>query len=89
MADDAKDRSAVAQVIAWASGQPFNNVVLLAILVAIGWLGYYGLTTAIPEHLRAIQLGYEKLENSHKEERERTLDMFNRLFEVRKTAANN
>ena len=25
------------QVIAWATGQPFNNVLLLAILFAIGW----------------------------------------------------
>jgi len=32
------------QVIAWATGQPFNNVLLLAILFAIGWSGYYTVT---------------------------------------------
>ncbi len=66
----------------WLFGQPFNNVLLILILFAIGWLGYYGLTTAIPAHLRAIQDGYERLEDSHREERSATLNTYKELLEI-------
>lgn len=72
----------------WLLGQPFNNVLLILILFAIAWLGYYGLTTAIPAHLRAIQDGYERLENSHREERANTLNTYKDLLEIsRRTTA--
>lgn len=66
----------------WLLGQPFNNVLLILILFAIGWLGHYGLSTAIPTHLKAIQDGYERLENSHREERAATLNTYKDLLEI-------
>lgn len=68
MTDD-KEPSIKNQVIAWAAGQPFNNVLLLAILIAIGWGMYFGMTTAIPAHLKQIQDGYQSLTEAHREER--------------------
>jgi hypothetical protein len=68
----------------WLLGQPFNNVLLVAILCAISWLGYYGVTTAIPMHLQQIQAGYERLEDSHREERTNMLETYRDLIEVAK-----
>jgi Trk-type K+ transport system membrane component len=68
----------------WLLGQPFNNVLLVAILCAISWLGYYGVTTAIPMHLQQIQAGYERLEDSHREERTHMLETYRDLIEVAK-----
>jgi hypothetical protein len=66
------------QIITWAAGQPFNNVLLLAILFCIGWGGWYTVTTGIPSHLQQIQRGYESLTESHREERERTQQLYDR-----------
>jgi len=71
----------------WLLGQPFNNVLLILILFAIAWLGYYGLTTAIPAHLKAIQEGYERLEQSHREERASTLNAYKELLEISRRMA--
>jgi hypothetical protein len=73
-----KEPSIKTQVIAWAAGQPFNNVLLLAILCAIGWGGYYTVTVGIPSHLQQIQQGYESLTESHRDERERTMELYDR-----------
>jgi hypothetical protein len=59
------------QVVAWGAGQPFNNVLLLLILFSIAWSGRFVVTIAIPMHLKQIQDGYQSLQNSHKEEREK------------------
>jgi hypothetical protein len=67
-----------AQIITWAAGQPFNNVLLLAILFCIGWGGYYTVTTGIPKHLEQIQKGYESLTESHRDERERTQQLYDK-----------
>jgi hypothetical protein len=66
------------QVIAWAAGQPFNNVLLMAILFSIGWGGYYTMTVGIPSHLQQIQKGYESLTESHRDEREQTQQLYDR-----------
>jgi hypothetical protein len=66
------------QIVSWAAGQPFNNVLLLAILFCIGWGGWYTVTTGIPKHLEQIQKGYESLTESHREERERTQQIYDR-----------
>jgi beta-lactamase regulating signal transducer with metallopeptidase domain len=66
------------QIASWVAGQPFNNVLLLAIFVAIGWIGHYSMTTAIPAHLQQIQQGYESLTESHREERERTQQLYDK-----------
>ena len=73
-----KEQSIKTQVIAWAAGQPFNNVLLMAILFSIGWGGYYTVTVGIPSHLNQIQKGYESLTESHREEREQTLQLYDR-----------
>jgi hypothetical protein len=65
------EKAVWSQVISWAAGQPFNNVLLLAILLSIAWSGRFLVTVAIPVHLKQIQDGYQSLQNSHKEERER------------------
>jgi hypothetical protein len=74
--DDTKPITA--QVIAWAAGQPFNNVLLMAILFSIGWGGYYTVTVGIPKHLEQIQKGYESLTESHRDEREQTLQLYDK-----------
>lgn len=72
------NKTLTSQVITWAAGQPFNNVLLLAILFCIGWGGYFTVTTAIPKHLEQIQKGYESLTESHRDERERTQELYDR-----------
>ena len=66
------------QIITWAAGQPFNNVLLLAILFCMGWGGWYTVTTGIPKHLEQIQKGYESLTESHRDERERTQQLYDK-----------
>lgn len=75
------------QIASWAAGQPFNNVLLLGILVAIGWIGYYSMTTAIPAHLQQIQRGYESLTESHRDERERTQQLYDKWMNRTSTTA--
>jgi len=60
----------------WLFGQPFTNVLLVALLSVTGWLGQYTITKAIPEHLSTIQQGYESLESSHVDERQLTQQRF-------------
>ena len=90
---DAKP-SITARAVEWAMGQPFNNVLLMAIFFAIGWIGYYSMTVAIPKHLNQIQTGYEKIdeahtrrleamEKAHVTERERTLEVYDRWLDRR------
>jgi hypothetical protein len=75
---DEPKQNLTSQVVSWAAGQPFNNVLLLAILFCIGWGGYYTVTVGIPSHLNQIQKGYESLTESHRDERERTLELYDR-----------
>jgi hypothetical protein len=73
-----EDKSIKQQAVAWVAGQPFNNVLLVAILFCIGWGGYYTVTTGIPSHLQQIQQGYESLTESHRDERQRTMELYDR-----------
>lgn len=61
------EKTATQQVIAWASGQPFNNVLLSAILGAIGWCGYWAITIAVPAHLKQIQDGYQRIQDENRQ----------------------
>jgi len=76
MTDESK--ATTARVLDWVAGQPFNNVLLIAIFLSIGWIGHYSMTVAIPKHLDQIQKGYESITESHREERERTLHLYDR-----------
>lgn len=71
----------VTLVMSWASGQPFNNVMLMAIFSALCWITYFAVTVAIPEHLKHIQEGYEKLEKGNMEERQETIEVYDKWFE--------
>lgn len=65
----------------WLLGQPFNNVLLVAILWAIGYGGYFLINTGIPAHLRTIQDGYERLAVQHSTERQTTESNHTRQIE--------
>ena len=66
------------RVITWAAGQPFNNVLLLAIFASMMYGTYFAMNTAIPKHLEQIQKGYESLTESHRDERERTQQLYDK-----------
>jgi hypothetical protein len=72
------NKTLTAQVINWAAGQPFNNVLLLAIFASIGWIAHFAMNTAIPAHIQQIQKGYESLTESHRDERERTQQLYDK-----------
>lgn len=86
MPDESKS-NLTSQVVAWAAGQPFNNVLLLAILGAIMWGGWFAMTTAIPSHLKQIQQGYESLTEAHREERKELRETYGQWMQKQTTAA--
>lgn len=69
------------KLVDWAAGQPFNNVLLLGLLFAVGWLGWYGITVAIPTHLRMIQAGYQSLDEAHEKERLKTIETYDKWID--------
>ena len=46
----------------WLFGQEANTVALYLILMAIGYGGWWTVTTGIPKHLTQIQEGYQSLD---------------------------
>lgn len=56
--------------VQWLAGQPFSNVLLVAILGSLLWFGHYSLTVAVPSHLKQIQDGYDRIDRNHRDERE-------------------
>ena len=81
MTEQPKNGNVVSQVLDWAKGQPFNNVMLAAIFGAIVWLGYFALNTAIPTMLKQIQDGYERIEDQHRQERDEQIRVYDKWFE--------
>jgi hypothetical protein len=73
-----ENKTITTQIINWAAGQPFNNVLLLAIFASIGWIAHFAMNTAIPAHIQQIQKGYESLTESHRDERERTQQLYDK-----------
>lgn len=82
-----KDKTITTQILEWASGQPFNNVLLLLILSTFAYGLWFAMNQAIPNHLNQIQKGYESLVESHKDERERTIKTYDKW--VDRMAASN
>ena len=64
-------------ILKWAASQPLANLLLFAILA----FGFYAMKYVVPEHLRAIQQGYERIEESHKAERDAQIQLFLRALE--------
>jgi len=81
MTEDSQRSDIKVRLIEWAAGQPFNNVLLLGLLFAVGWLGWYGITVAIPTHLQMIQSGYKSLSESHEKERLKTLETYDKWLD--------
>lgn len=79
--DQRLNSNAADAAVKWLFGQPFNNVLLIAILVSIGWGTHYGVTTAIPAHLKQIQDGYELLDKSHTIERAELTKIYDKWFD--------
>ncbi len=80
----AEEKSVKAKAVEWMLGQPFNNVLLFSILAAIAWTGHYCVTVAIPAHLKIIQEGYEKIEESHRNERVETMKIYDRWLGLKR-----
>jgi hypothetical protein len=59
-------------------GQPFTNVLLAAIFCAGCYGCYFMVNVAIPNHLKTIQDGYERIEESHKTERTMRIEMYDK-----------
>lgn len=87
MTQEAENKTLTAQVINWAAGQPFNNVLLLAIFVSMMYGTYFAMNTALPKHLEQIQKGYESLTESHRDERERTQQLYDKWMNRTSTTA--
>lgn len=79
----AQETSVVNDLVKWATGQTFNNVLLLAILLAIGWGSRYAVTTAIPMHLRQIQDGYETIDQRNRQERIELREQYDKLLNTK------
>lgn len=86
------EKSITIAILNWLSGQPFNNVLLLAIFTAIGWGAHYAMTVAVPSHLKQIQEGYKAVisdvHSKHESERaslqmerERIIETYDKWFD--------
>jgi hypothetical protein len=71
-----------AKVVQWLTGQSFNNILLVAILLAIGAGGKYCLDVVVPAHIKMIQYGYERIDDAHRAEREETLKVYDRWLDL-------
>ena len=79
MAEEKPDLKTMA--VQWATGQPFNNVLLIAIFCGGAYAAHYLMTVAIPSHLKQIQEGYERIEESHKADRELIIRQYDKWFD--------
>ena len=86
MAGDRTDWKIVAMT--WLTGQPYENVLLSAILCGGAYLAHYVVTVAMPaqiqherDELRQIQEGYERIEESHKADRALIIQQYDKWFE--------
>lgn len=80
------NRTPTDNVIKWVTSQSFNNVLLLVLVLTI-IVGMKYLLDAIPSHISAIQQGYERIEQSHREERQASLEFFKELMPERQRYA--
>jgi len=70
--------SIAGRAIDWLLGQQGNTILLIAILAAIAYLGWYSINHAIPAHLSQIQAGYERIEKSQTDQIDKVTGAFER-----------
>lgn len=64
MPDDS-NKGMIDKAWTWLAGQPFNNVLLVAILGVLCYGAYWTVNNAVPAHLRQIQAGYAEQAGSY------------------------
>jgi thymidylate kinase len=90
--------AAVDKLATWLSSQPITNVLLIMQLALIAGGGYGTLKYIVPEHLRQIQEGYERLDREHakqietidrsrEKENARAFDIIEKMMDQRKDGA--
>lgn len=90
--------AAVDKLATWLSSQPITNVLLILQLLLIAGGGYGTVKYIVPEHLKQIQDGYERLDREHakqietidrsrEKETTRAFDIIESLMDQRKNGA--
>lgn len=69
-------------LLTWLYSQGVSTVLLVLILIAIYRAFYYVLKTAIPDHLKTIQDGYERIQTSHERQVVTLADTFRKEREL-------
>lgn len=59
-------------ILFWMAKQGVIALALFALMAMVAWTGRYAVMEGIPNVVNQIQAGYEKMERSHREEREET-----------------
>ena len=76
-----KERDSIKDAgVKWLLSQPFTNVLLVVLIVMIAWGGHYSITIAIPQHLKSIQDGYEKIDTAARMERKELRSQYESWF---------
>ena len=51
-------------------GQEMNTIILVVLLASFGYAFWWGITTGVPAHLRAIKSGYMEVATEHGKQQE-------------------
>lgn len=65
MADEKQPHNFWSAALAWASGQPFNNVVTAGLLCAVAWYGYYDISVGKPQTRQEFREIVKEIESNH------------------------
>lgn len=72
----------------WLVQQGVPAVLLFSILFVMSYGMHYAIETAIPEHLKTIQLGYDRMQEAHAKEESRLAEMFEKTLDRIESAQN-
>jgi len=65
----------------WLFSQGTSTILLLLILGGMWKIADYAINTAIPDHLKQIQMGYERIETNHAKEVEQLRSTFEKSMD--------
>ena len=68
-------------LVEWIKGQPFNNVLVIMLIVVIGWAVYDAQHNVIPAERLAIQQMVEKVEQTQAKEIDRICESFDKALD--------